>query len=277
MTQPRFVHLRSRRFARAAVSVALLACTAPGFAAPDWDIIGLKLGMNEAEVTNTFQAYDPSGKIRMLQATVQYSDKIQSFNTPEFLSHMELQTTQGSGRNVLPKTFVKVWFSGPPGEARAIAILRQEHNVANAPSGEQFLQALASKYGQPSATDSAGTPTWEEEGKPSCIRTAHGISTGPFSSNLSHKSDFSDSVAALERRQQGSGGGTGVDLPADLASCGAFLYYLGTINNPASHFTGAMFDVGAIVAAQRTRNAWVQQLEAEAIKKREGQAEAPRL
>lgn len=38
-----------------------------------------------------------------------------------------------------------------------------------------------------------------------------------------------------------------------------------------------MFDVGAIVATQRARNAWVQQLEEEAIKKREGQAEAPKL
>lgn len=283
MKQPLSVRPRSRHLARAAAAVALLACAAPGFAAPDWDIIGLKLGMTEAEVRATFLAYDPNGKIGVHQANFRYSDKVNSFNTPAFLSHMELRTTQTSGQAVLPKTFVRVWFSGPAGEARAIAILREESNLANAPSGGQFLQTLASKYGQPSVTDRHQTPIWEEQGKPSCIWMAYGSSMPKevnhtlFSSNLIHKTDFSETVAALERRQQGSGGEKGIDLPADLSACGAFLYYFGTNRDMVQSFSGAMFDVGEIVATQRARNAWVQQLEDEAIKKREGKAEAPRL
>jgi hypothetical protein len=266
-------------------AIALIAAVIPMLvhAAPDWDIIGLKLGMTEAEVKATLQAYDPKGKIGVHQASFQYSDKINSFNTPAFLSRMELRTTQTSGQTVLPKTFVRVWFSGPTGEARAIAILREESNVANAPSGEQFLQTLASKYGQPTVTDRNRTPIWEEQGRPSCLWLAYGrnmpkeINHTLFSLNLIQRNDFSESVAELERRQQGSGGQIGIDLPADLTTCGAFLYYLGTNRSPAQSFSGAMFDVGAIVATQRARNAWVQQLEDEAIKKREGQAQAPRL
>jgi hypothetical protein len=283
MKQPLSIRSRLHHLARAAGAGALLAWAAPGFAAPDWDILGLKLGMTEAEVRAALQAYDPNGKIGVHQAAFQYSDKINSFSTPAFLSRLELRTTQTSGQVVLPKTFVRVWFSGPTSEARAIAILREESNVANAPSGEQFLQTLASKYGQPTVADRNRTPIWEEQGKPSCLWIAYGSSLPKeinhtlFSSNLIHKTDFSESVAALERRQQGSSGEIGIDLPPDLAACGAFLYYLGTTNSPARSFTGAMFDVGAIVATQRARNAWVQQMEDEAVKKREGKAEAPRL
>jgi hypothetical protein len=175
-----------------------------------------------------------------------------------------------------------VWFSGPAGETRAIAILRTEHNIPDAPPGAQFLQSLTAKYGQPSTTDGSNTPIWEEQGKPSCIWVKYGegspktVNHNPFSSNLENKGNFAQAVAELEKWQQGAGSTKAV-FSGDLTSCGAFLYYHGTNNNPATWFKAAMFDVGAIVAAQHARNAWVDKLETEAIRKREGQAQTPRL
>lgn len=126
-------------------------------------------------------------------------------------------------------------------------------------------------------------PLWEDKGKPSCLWMAYGrnmpkeINHTLFSLNLLHRTDFGESVAALERRQQGSGGEVGIGMPANLRQCGAFMYYMGTNRSPAVSFNAAMFDVGAIVATQHSRQAWVQQLEADAVRKREGQAKPPRL
>ena len=47
-----------KRLVLAALGMALFTAAGPGLAAPDWDIVGLKLGMTEAEVRAAFQAYD---------------------------------------------------------------------------------------------------------------------------------------------------------------------------------------------------------------------------
>ncbi|MFT4046589.1 MAG: hypothetical protein QM661_07805 [Solimonas sp.] len=265
-----------------AAALALWACSpvvsGASSGAPGWDIAGLKLGMTEAQVRAAFRAYDPKGKIIAGNAAIPYSDKVNSFRTPNFLSSMELRVTRRS-----IQTPLKVWFLGTGGEARVIAILRKELNVPDAPTAEQFLQSLTAKYGRPSATDGVNTPIWEESGKPSCIRVSHGegapktINHNPFSSNLENRSDFAKAVAELERWQQGGAGSARAVYSGDLTRCGAFLYYYGTQNSPVNWFSGAMFDVGAIVAAQRERDAWVERLETEAIRKRESQAQAPKL
>lgn len=266
-----------------AAALALWACALPATAAPDWDILGIKLGMTEAQVRSALQAYDAKAKIIAVQANIPYSDKIKSYSSPSFLSRLEMRTTQRVGTGVRPQSFIRVWFSGPTGEARAIAVMRDESNVPNPPTGPQFLQSLVGKYGTPTANDTQNTPIWEEKGKPSCLWIAYGkdapkqIDHSPFSLNLYSRGDFSQSVAALERRRESTTGERGVGLPADLKSCGAFLYYFGTTRTPAQSFNAAMFDVGSIVASQRSLQAWVQQLEGEAVRKREGQGQAPKL
>lgn len=264
----------TRHRARRLVALLLSVSALPAMAAPDWDIAGLELGMTEAQVRAAFLAYNPKGKIFAQSLTSTYSDKVDSFRTPPFLSRMELRVTDKAIHIPL-----YVWFSGTGagGEPRAIAIARHEANLPNPPSASQFMQSLVAKYGQPTTADSARTPYWEEPGKPSCIRVTHGLDN-PFASNLTYKSELSEGVHALERRQQGSGGGgTAVGLPADLGQCGAHLYYYGTTTDPANSFTGVMIDVGAVAAAMRAREAWVGQLEADAIRKRAGRGQVPRL
>jgi hypothetical protein len=83
--------------------------------------------------------------------------------------------------------------------------------------------------------------------------------------------NLSQTAAMLESAQQSQD-----PLPADLTTCGTFVYYT-TGMDPVRGFMAGLFDVGAIFETYRSRNAWVGDLEAEAIRKREGQSQAPRL
>lgn len=118
-------------------------------------------------------------------------------------------------------------------------------------------------------------PYWEAKGKPSCVRTKNGdqVNFGEFPQVTTGHKTLDQAVGLLEAQQQQPGGF--YTLPADLTSCGAFMYY--TAVDPVSLFTGGIYDVGAVVATQRARQAWVDKLRSEAIRKREGQGKAPRL
>jgi len=259
---------QARRLVRAAATLALFAGSAPGFAAPDWDILGVKLGMTEAEVRAAFQAAEPGGKISVQNSAYNYSDKINSFKTPPFLSTMELSVTRLSIQRPL-----KVWFSGPIGEVRVMAVARNEFNLPNPATNAQYRQGLQGKYGPPTALEANGALTfWEETGKPSCIRSGGRLEIGEFAQVTGGFKDLSQAVQKLEAVQTRANSG----LPADLATCGTFLYYT-TGMDPVKSVTAGLFDVGAIMKTYRDRNAWVDQLEAEAIRKREGAGQAPRL
>ncbi|MGQ3095077.1 MAG: hypothetical protein ACT6RP_16620 [Roseateles sp.] len=231
---------------------------------------GVKLGMTEAEVKAALVAYDPKGKISASNSSYNYSDGLNSHRTPAFLSSMEIRVVR-----LAQWTPIKVWFSGPDGPARVIAIARNEGNLPNPVTRGQFLQSLQAKYGPPTAQWSNGMPYWEANGKPSCVRTRSGgqVNFGEFPQVTSGHKTLDQAVGLLEAQQQQPGGF--YTLPADLTSCGTFMYY--TAVDPVSLYTGGMYDVGAIVATQRARQAWVDKLRSEAVRKREGQGQAPRL
>jgi hypothetical protein len=257
-----------RRLVRAVATLALAAGSAPGFAAPDWDLLGVKLGMTEAEVRAAFQAAEPGGKISLENATYSYSDKINSFKTPPFLSTMQLSVTRLSIQRP-----IKVWFSGPIGEVRVIAVTRNESNLPSAATNAQYRQGLQGKYGPPTALESNGALTlWEEKGKPSCIRAGGRFEIGEFGQVTGGFKDLPMAVEKLKAVQQRPNSG----LPADLTTCGTFMYYV-TGSDPVMSVTAGLFDVGAIMQTYRDRDMWVDQLTAEAIRKREGASQAPRL
>lgn len=255
----------------AGLGIALLTAARPGLAAPDWDIVGLKLGMTESEVRAAFQTYDAKGKIIAIQSAFPYSDKVNSFRTPPFLNSMELRVTRQS-----QQTPLKVWFSGPIGETRVIGIARQEYNLPNPSTAAEFEQGLQAKYGKPTGRAGSGSssmPVWEESGKPSCVRVSHGISFGDFPQVTTGQKNLDQAAAAMEAWHQR---GPGQQLAADPATCGAFMYYT-TNMDPLKAFTAGLYDVGAIMKTRDSRSQWVDQLEAEAIRKRQGQGQAPRL
>jgi hypothetical protein len=87
-----------------------------------------------------------------------------------------------------------------------------------------------------------------------------------------HKT-LDQAVGLLEAQRQQPG--SFYTLPSDLTSCGTFMYH--TAVDPVSLFTGGIYDVGAIVATQHARQAWVDKLRSEAVRKREGQGQTPSL
>ena len=107
------------------------------------------------------------------------------------------------------QTPLKVWFSGPIGEARVIGIARQEYNLPNPSTAAEFEQGLQAKYGKPSGRAGGGSniPVWEEAGKPSCIRVTHGIAFGEFPQVTTGHKNMDQATALLEAwSQRGRGG-----------------------------------------------------------------------
>jgi len=253
----------ARTFVRATSALALLAAAAPGAAAPDWDIIGLRLGATEAEARTTLEGYDPNGKIVAHESNFSYSDKVARHRTPSFLDQLELRVTRLAIEQPL-----RVWFSGPNEEVRVVAITRQEHNLPNPATYADFRKSLEAKYGPPTGEERT-LLVWEEAGKPSCVRTQYGISLREFAKLRMGHATMGQAAAALDAKQ-------GQDsLPADLTTCGTVVYFGG--NDPVTSFSAGLLDMGAIMKTFYGRNAWVADLEAEAIRAREGQGQVPQL
>jgi hypothetical protein len=266
-----------RHLARAAAAAGLALFALPGLAAPDWDIVGIRLGMTEAQVMEALEAFEPNAQITVSNAVFSYHDGVAYFETPDFLNNVRARVGEPSlGLGIT------VWFSGPIGEARVVAVARRHFDgSASAPTLTQFEQSLQAKYRTPAAlSEGPGSPVWEEEGKPSCIRIAEqGNQTRPylgsiFVSTAQTSNDPENIEDAVERMRDRGAQGL---LPADLSTCGAFVFYRYHPGDPVVSFFAGMFDVGAMIATERSRFAWVDRLEAEAIQRRQGQSQAPRL
>lgn len=242
--------------------------------AADWDIAGIKLGMTEAEARAALKAFDAQSPIKPQHQAFSYSDGVSHFQTPPFLN--ALQMTIGP---MAMSTGIKVWFSDHlSGEPRVIGVARrhQDHSPA-APTLAKFNQSLEGKYGKPTGVASPRDPVWEEAGKPSCIRVKDYYGKvqpgpGPFTSMAQSLTDPRGFENEIEKNRAG-----GAPLPKDLATCGTFVFYSHADADPVKVFYGGLFDVGAMIATERARNKWVDDLEAEAVRKRESQSQGPRL
>lgn len=245
-----------------AIAALALAAAPRAIAAPGWDILGVRLGMNEAEVRAAMRAYEPQGQIVATHGTLPYSDKVVTRQSPPFLSRLELRV-----RRQTMQTPLRVQFSGPGGEARVIAVERQAFGLPNPPTPAQFQQSLEAKYGKPSGyTPGRRMPMWEEAGKPRCARDAAGE---PMPYNT---------FQSLEDAQRMQGrAATAQPLPADLTTCGAYLQYDYGMSGPVQSFVARLVDLGGLAATEQGRRQQVKRLEQEAIRQREAQAQKPRL
>lgn len=261
----------ARRLGRAA-ALGLAALASAASADPGWDMAGVRLGMTEAEVRAAFQAYDPKAKVMAGNSSFTYNDGLNTHRTPAFLNTIEMRITR-----LATWTPIKVWFSGPASPPRVIAIARNEGNLPNPASREQFLQSLQAKYGPPTGQWTGSAPFWEARGKPSCISTKiqGRVDMGDFPQVTTGHKALEQAVGQLEARAQQPSGFYGA-RPADLKDCGTFMYYTAGLD-PVTLVDGGIYDVGAIVATLRARQAWVEGLRSEAVRKREGQGQAPRL
>ncbi|WP_337185280.1 hypothetical protein [Phenylobacterium sp.] len=238
--------------------------------ASSFEIAGVRIGMTEAEARSALRAFDSSLSIRPVMAVFNYSDGVNhALRTPEFLGRLEAWKDN-------QRPVVKVYFSGPVGDVRVISVRRDEILVQNRPTAAQFAQDLIRKYGRPAGINGTRLHhiVWEDAGRPSCIRVREaGKITFRVDSGAGMAEHSTAEAFYVGRSKEVEARGL---LPADLTQCGAYVdYYL--LGDPVSTFAAELNDLGAIITAERSRKAWVQQLKDAATRKRQGQGQTPRL
>lgn len=254
----------------ALIGVALAALT-PAFAqtastpAAKMDIAGVRIGMTEAEARAALRAFDPS--MRIIRTTTRYNyspgEGRPEQSTPEFFDRLEVRTANGA------VDLFTVYFANPPGEARVVAIERPNlPHTQNPPTQQQFRASLTAKYGQPSFVGE-GEIVWEEAGKPRCSFSR--AQNRPLGGGLTRERLFPTLSQAQQSRT------SILTLPADIATCGQVLSYVHGTYGPVTIARASLLDMGAIWAADMRTTAWVNGLKAEAKRKADAQAQAPKL
>jgi hypothetical protein len=263
--------------ARSAIALVVIlgsgpAAFAQGTAPEKLDVAGIRLGMTEGEVRGALKAFDPELKVAAVTGVFNYSDGVNhALKTPGFLDRLEAgKGNQGAS--------IKVYFSGPVGDVRAIGVSRTAF-LSGPPTRAQMLEGLVAKYGPPAGLNNASqsAPVWEAAGKPSCVRVrdykgqvAINYGAGDVGGSMMINSSAEKSLAS-RRGSQSKG-----LMPADLAQCGAYLAY-NFRGDPVRDFDAYLYDLGAMVATERSRTAWVKQFQAEAAGKRQGQGQVPKF
>ncbi len=241
------------------------------------DIVGIKLGMTEAEVTTAIKAFDAGAKqVSRRMAHFAYSDGANGFQTPAFLDELEYRAGDSKFR---------VWFAAPPAEPRAYAIHRYSTGNKTPPTREQFLAALTSKYGPGQSHYLANTGSnvmqWSEQGKPECAVSTNARVVVDGSPDTLLPPRAVEVLEGLGRIQHPNLRKT-MGASVDVARCGVVLRYVwgGPANNPTfpiPEFYVWLVDQGSMVSKNRQSLQWVKQLEADAVRKRQGQGATPKL
>lgn len=236
------------------------------------DIAGIRVGMTEAEARAALAAFDATLEVVDVWAEFNYDDGVSyTLKSPEFLDRLEAhQGNQGAA--------IRVYFSGPVGDAKVIGVSRSGI-LPNPPTAAQFMDGLIAKYGQPSgfSRENRTHPVWEGAGKTSCVKgrdyrnvVVIDVAAG-LGESLMNNSSAEDYLVKRGANHTAKG-----LIPADPSQCGTYLAYH-FFGDPVSTFGAEVYDLGAAVATERSRAAWVEQLQAEAVRKRQGEGQVPRL
>ncbi|QHE84888.1 hypothetical protein [Hydrogenophaga sp. BPS33] len=261
----------------AALMGSVATASAQTISANKLDIVGVKLGMTEAEVTSAIKAFDAGAKqVSRRMAHFPYSDGVNGFQTPAFLDEVEYRAGDSKFR---------VWFAAPPAEPRSYAIHRYSTGNKTPPTREQFSAALTSKYGPGQSHYLANTGSnvmqWSEQGKPECAVSTNARVVVDSSPDTLLPPRAVEVLEGLGRAQHPNLRKT-MGASVDVARCGVVLRYVwgGPENNPTfpiPEFYVWLVDQGGMVAKNRQSMQWVKQLEADAARKRQGQGATPKL
>jgi len=252
---------------------AALFCV-PSYAAEDekFDIVGLKLGMTDAQVKKALVDYGiPASDIKETRQFYGYSDGIKSdYRTQEFLSGIGASKSLQADHN---ESF-RILFSPPPEGGRVVAIARNIKNQTNPPTIEQYGKDLQEKYGPTISHRLTNINQWMfGQGSMNCLDSSQSgefglpLNTGGILEKVFHAEG---SRILTDRFRNGR--------VKDLNECANMLQYeLPRYVSLATSVTATMIDVQSWVKAQLAANAMVESLRQEAIKKREGRGTKPVL
>jgi len=259
------------------MSAVATSAQSQGFSADKLDITGIKLGMTEAEVMRAVKAFDANAQlVNKRMAHYPYSDGVNGFQTPAFLDELEFRTADSQFR---------VWFASPPAEPRVYAIHRYSRGNPTPPTRQQFVSALSAKYGavqvQYVPNIATSVAEWNEQGKPVCTVSTNARITIDGTNQTLLPPRATEVLEGLARSRNPNLLRT-MGTSVDVARCGTVMRYTwgGPANDaafPISEFYVWLVDQGGMVAMERQSTQWLKQLEAEAVRKRQGQGVIPKL
>lgn len=252
---------------------AILAGTAPALAAPDWDIVGIRLGMTPAQARAALQAYAPKAEVTEFSRRFAYHDGVRDQQLPGFLGSITAHQGSAPGQ----AETVEVMFSAPPMEQRVIRVIRTLTLHDDPVALERATASVTQKYGKPAAVlqpnmGNGSISRWVETGKPVCGDTAptsHDARQAPPVDNAPGGLSPYD---AWHRRKL---------APADASNCGAALVVNLVTRNAQDPLVRemkfVMTDPGYAVPAMRATAQQIADLQAQARKARQNVGTLPKL
>jgi len=217
------------------------------------DIVGLRLGMSEAEVMATLETHNPAFDVDVFEASYNFSDGANLQQSPAFIDYVQ-------GRSDAAGESITIKFSTPPGPPRAVMIARTTYMHATPPSHAQLAAALEGKYGTATnRLEASAMPSllWLLGSGDNCL--------GPNTYPLPRYD-----IAVLDWLNN-------VPKAGDGSACAPLLLAQMERVDPARMLTATLVDIAGWAAAERAADGWVAQLEAEAIEARKARGAAPAL
>jgi len=100
-----------------AIILSATLSTTVSAAPPDWDIVGLRLGMTEDQALAALNAYAPDMANQTTGMSFSYSDGLRNHQTAEFLSMIKATKQRAKGDEL-----IELYFSSPPQEQRVLTV-----------------------------------------------------------------------------------------------------------------------------------------------------------
>lgn len=219
----------------------------------NFDILGFRLGMTPDEAEAVFRRLNPDIELKTDHGYYRYSDGLQNLQTETFLD--KISGTIRYDPATKTNLYVAVEFSPPPEGGKVVQIVRQDSNIANPVTLAEYKEALVAKYGAP-ATERYGLQ-WHFPGARSLCSSS---ASGPVAGNLT-------TLAQGRDREQNL---------ADPSRCASYLTFRMT-GDPVISVFARMVDVENAIRTQLAASAWVADLQAKAVAKREAEGRGPEL
>lgn len=254
-------------------TAALLLGGTPALAAPDWDIVGIRLGMNPQQARAALQAHAPKAEITEYNRQFSFDDGVRQQALPAFLG--SIMATQGATPS--KSETLEVMFSAPPMEQRVIRVIRTVTTQDDPIPMDRAMELVTQKYGRPprtlAANDGRGQISrWVEAGKTVCGDTAQTSGDARLTPPVDNAPGGLSHYEAWKRRKL---------APADAADCsGALVVNLVTRAPRETLVTQMKFtmtDPGYAIPAMRATAKQIADAQAQARKAREGSGAAPKL
>lgn len=254
-------------------TLAMLAVAMPTLAAPEWDIVGIRLGMSPDQARAAITAHVPKAQITDYPRQFMYSDGTKQQALPAFLGSITADHNGYTSNGEI----LEVMFSAPPMEQRVIRVIRTVKMTDAALPMERVRASVEQKYGKPGMVLEAHLRNgsflrWDEPGKTACgdMRpTSAEARQAPTVDN--NPAGFSQ-YAAWQKRKQ---------APADAANCAAALVVNLNTVRPGDALVRemkfTMSDPGYAIPAMRASVKQIADLEAEARKGRLSSGAGPKL